>query len=56
MAPSRISNVLLRLLHPVNFVNVINGKFSMLSINETADLSKFIAAWTLGELCFPVPL
>ena len=42
----RISHVFLRLikrkvevLHPVSFVNKIIGNFSMLSLNETADLS-----------------
>ena len=40
--------------HPVNFVDIINGNFSF-SLNETADLSKFIAGlW--GDLCFPIPL
>ena len=37
-------------LHPVNFVNIINGTFSMLSLNEIADLSKFIAGLLIREL------
>ena len=42
-------------LHPVNFVSLINGDFSMLSLNETAAPSKFIAG-PKEELCFPIPL
>ena len=46
------------MLHPINFVNIINGNFSMLTLNETPDLSKFIAGLWVGgggELCFPIP-
>ena len=38
MAPPRGSTS----VHPVNFVNIINGNISMYSLNETACLSKFI--------------
>ena len=34
---------------------MIDGNFSMKSLNETADLLNFTAG-LLGELCFPVPL
>ena len=51
--PPRRSHVLLvevLHVHPVNSVNIINEKFSMLSLNETADLSKFIAGLLIREL------
>ena len=40
MAPQRMSHVLLvEVLHPVDFDNITH----VISLNETADLSKFIA-------------